>query len=81
MKFINNSKAEVVRKRSMKLDVHPAVFSDEEDDQEDQEEEEGLKTTSPSSRQDSGEICSSHNKTLEKRDSFSKLLNSFGRIL
>ena len=80
MKFINNSKAEVVRKRSMKLDVHPAVFSDEEDDQE-EEEEEDLKTTSPSSRQDSGEICSSHNKTLEKRDSFSKLLNSFGRIL
>ena len=50
MKFINNSKAEVVRKRSMKLDVHPAVFSDEEDDQE--QEEEDLKTTSPSSRQD-----------------------------
>ena len=78
MKFINNSKAEVVRKRSMKLDVLPAVFSDQEGDQ---EEEEDLKTTSPSSRQDSGEICSSHNKTLEKRDSFSKLLNSFGRIL
>ena len=100
MKFINKSKAEAVRKRSMKLDVQPVVDtidSDEEHDMLDDKDRRGNNDkTSDSKVQNttSGVLMnkktaetnshSHHNKKLqmlEKRDSFSKLLDSFGRIL
>ena len=76
MKFINTSKAEVERKRSMKLDIRSSVLSEDNDE----EDEESVKTTSP--RQDLAKI--SHSKSLGslgKQDSFSKLLDSFGKIM
>ena len=79
MKFINTSKAEVERKRSMKLDIRSSVLS-EDSDEEEEEEEKRVKTTSP--RQDLAKIH--HSKSLGslgKQDSFSKLLDSFGKIM
>ena len=79
--------AEVERKRSMKLDVRSSVLSEDSDQEE--EEEVWEKTTSP--RQEvirgSGDqetVRIHHSKSLgslEKQDSFSKLLDSFGRIM
>ena len=77
MKFINTSKAEVERKRSMKLDIRSSVLREDSDED---EEEEDVKTTSP--RQDLAKI--QHSKSLGslgKQDSFSKLLDSFGKIM
>ena len=76
MKFINTSKAEVESKRSMKLDIRSSVLSEDNDE----EDEEGVEMTSP--RQDLAKI--SHSKSLGslgKQDSFSKLLDSFGKIM
>ena len=99
MKFINKSKAEAVRKRSMKLDVQPVVDtidSDEEHDMLDDKDRRGNNDkTSDSKVQNTTSVVlmnkktetnshSHHNKKLqmlEKRDSFSKLMDSFGRIL
>ena len=77
MKFINTSKAEVERKRSMKLDIRSSVLSE---DSEEEEEEENVMTKSP--RQDLAKIPNSKSLgSLGKQDSFSKLLDSFGKIM
>ena len=73
----------------MKLDVQPAVVQHNNTDEDDLDEllfQEKYnlreKTISPSQSKNT-EITknSHHNKNFEKRDSFSKLLDSFGRIL
>ena len=89
MKFINTSKAEVVRKRSMKLDVRPAdVFEEIENTEDDNITCHNDPSASPLTPVVVNQVikkspcdCGGQKKLLEKRDSFSKLLDSFGKIM
>ena len=91
MKFINTSKAEVVRKRSMKLDVRPAdVFEEIENTEDDNITCHNDPPASPLTPVVVNQVikkspcdCGGQKKLqlLEKRDSFSKLLDSFGKIM
>ena len=94
MKFINTSKAEAVRKKSMKLDVRPADVLEEIVNAGEDEEKKTIHHKDPPSTlltpvvvnqviRKSPCDCGGQKKLqlLEKRDSFSKLLDSFGKIM
>ena len=91
MKFINTSKAEVVRKRSMKLDVRPVDAFEEIESNEDENITHYNDSPAPHLTpvmvnqviKKSPCDCGGQKKLqlLEKRDSFSKLLDSFGKIM
>ena len=87
MKFINKSKAEAVRKRSMKIDVRPAVDVSEDCDDEDKELKKTTNTEETELKQPVKTVKAvvgqkkKNFEMLEKRDSFSKLMDSFGKIL